>query len=35
LTLDHPVTGVQIQVEAPLPTEFLKALHYLQQRHTV
>ncbi len=35
LTLEHPVTGAQIQVEAPLPTEFLKALHYLQQRHTV
>jgi 23S rRNA pseudouridine1911/1915/1917 synthase len=35
LTLEHPVTGAQIQVEAPLPTEFLKALQYLQQRHTV
>ena len=35
LTLDHPVTGVQIQVEAPLPAEFLKALQYLKQRHTV
>jgi 23S rRNA pseudouridine1911/1915/1917 synthase len=35
LTLEHPATGAQIQVNAPLPTEFLKALHYLQQRHTV
>lgn len=34
LILEHPVTGAQIQVEAPLPTEFLKALQYLQQRHT-
>jgi 23S rRNA pseudouridine1911/1915/1917 synthase len=35
LTLDHPITGIQIQVEAPLPPEFLKALQYLKQRHTV
>jgi 23S rRNA pseudouridine1911/1915/1917 synthase len=35
LTLAHPMTGAQIQVEAPLPSEFLKALQFLQQRHAV
>jgi 23S rRNA pseudouridine1911/1915/1917 synthase len=32
LTLRHPITAVEIQAEAPLPSEFLKVLKILEQR---
>lgn len=33
LRVQHPVTAAWIQVEAPLPVEFLKVLKQLEQRH--
>ena len=32
LTLEHPVSGAAIAVEAPVPPEFAKLLAYLQRR---
>ncbi len=33
LTIQHPITEEQIQVEAPLPPEFLKVVKILEQRN--